>query len=137
MTTTNKKDMIQCDIHKVWETVTAVERYHTWRSNVSKTEVIDEKQFIEYTKDGYSTTFTVTAVEPCRRWELDMENSHVKGHWTGLFVSKGGETEIDFTASVTAKQLSARPIGKSVFEQVYSKKDQEQFVEDLKKALGC
>lgn len=137
MTESNIKVMIPCDINKVWENVLAVERYPAWRSDVTKTEVIDERQFIEYTKDGYSTAFTVTAVEPNRRWELDMENDHIKGHWIGVFVSKGSETEIDFTMHVTAKQLSVRPVGKSVFEQVYMKKQQTQFVEDLKKALGC
>ena len=137
MTTANIKARIPCDIHKVWETVSAVQSYHTWRSDVSKTEVINEKQFIEYTKDGYSTTCTVTAVEPLRRWELDMENDQIKGHWTLVFASKGNETEIDFTACVTAKKLSVRPIGKSVFEQVYLQKEQTQFVSDLKKSLGC
>ena len=70
MTTSNIKVIIQCDIHKVWETVLAVERYHTWRSDVSRTELIDGKQFIEYSPNGYPTTFTVTVVEPFRRWSL-------------------------------------------------------------------
>ncbi|MBS6953347.1 MAG: SRPBCC family protein [Enterocloster asparagiformis] len=135
MTTSNVKAVIQCDIEKVWETVSAVERYHTWRSDVSKTELTDEKHFTEYTKNGYSTTFTVTKVEPHRRWELDVENSHTKGHWTIVFASKGSDTQIDFTASAEAKQLSVRPVGKSVFEQTYLKKEQTQFVTDLKKAL--
>lgn len=133
MTTYNIKAIIQCDIQKVWETVLAVEHYHTWRSDVSETELIDEKQFIEYTQKGYSTTFKVTLVKPHRRWELDVENSHTKGHWTIAFAPKGSETEIDFTASVAAKKLSIRPIGKSVFEQTYLKKAQTQFVTDLKK----
>ncbi|MDO5349029.1 MAG: SRPBCC family protein [Lachnospiraceae bacterium] len=137
MTTSNIKAVIQCDIHKVWETVSAVERYPTWRSGVSKTEVIDEKRFTEYTKDGYSTTFTVTAAEPHKRWEVDLENSHIKGHWTGVFVSQGSETEIDFTVCAAAKKLSTRPIGKSVFENVYLKKELAQFVTDLKKSLEC
>ena len=34
-----------------------------------------------------------------------MENSNMKGHWTGIFVSKGEETEVDFTEDVTAKKL--------------------------------
>lgn len=141
MTTSNIKVIIQCDIHKVWETVLAVERYHTWRSDVSRTELIDGKQFIEYSPNGYPTTFTVTVVEPFRRWELDVENSHTKGHWAVVFASKnsasnGNETEIDFTACVTAKKLSMRPIGKSVFEQTYLKKAQTQFITDLKKFLN-
>lgn len=136
MTTYNVKTMIQCDIHKVWETVSAVGRYHEWRSDVSKTELTDGKQFIEYTQNGYSTMFTITKAEPPRRWELDVENSHAKGHWSIEFASKGSETQIDFTASVEAKQLSTRPVGKSVFEQTYLKKAQTQFVTDLKKALA-
>lgn len=135
MITSNTKAIIPCDIQKVWETVSAVAHYHTWRSDVCKTEIINEKQFIEYTKSGYSTAFAVTASEPNRRWEVDMENDHIKGHWAIVFESKGSETEIDFTASVTAKQLSIRPIGKSVFEQRYLKKEQTQFLADLKKSL--
>lgn len=135
MTTSNGKAVVSCDMHKVWETVLAVEHYHTWRSDVSKTEMIDEKHFMEYTKDGYSTALTVTADEPNRSLTFDIENSHVKGRWTVLFASKGSETEIDFTASVTAKQLFMRPTGKSVFEKIYLEKELTQFVTDLKKSL--
>lgn len=136
MATSNIKAIIPCGINKVWEAVTAVENYHTWRADVSRTEVTDEKHYTEYTKDGYATAFTITAVEPNRRLEVDMENSHIKGHWTMVFASKGSETELDFTASVTAKQLSMRPVGKSVFEQRYLKKEQTRFTADLQKVFG-
>ena len=135
MTTSNRKIHIPCDIYKVWETVLAVEDYHIWQRNVSRTEVVNENQFIVYTRDGYTTRFTVTMAEPCRRWELDVENSHIKGHWTFVFTPKGGETEIDVTSSATAKQLFMRPVGKSVFEKMYLKKEQTQFVTDLKNVL--
>ena len=65
-----------------------------------------------------------------------MENSHIKGHWTVVFASKSSETEINFTVSVTAKMLFMRPTGKSVFEQIYLKKEQAQFIMDLKKSLS-
>ena len=55
MTTSNIKATLSCDIHKVWEIITAVKNY-TWRSDLSKTEVISSRQFIEYTKEGYPTT---------------------------------------------------------------------------------
>ena len=130
MTTSNIKVTLSCDIHKVWEIITAVKNY-TWRSDLSKTEVISDKQFIEYTKDGYPTTFTVTVVEPYRRWEFDMENSNMKGHWIGVFTAKGDEAEIDFTECVEAKKLLMKPFVKS-----YLKKQQTQFVADIRKALG-
>src|SRR5699024_1619464 len=94
MATSNIKALISGELSKVWELVLNVENYGAWRSDLSKTEVISDKQFIEYTKDGYPTTFTVTLVEPYRRWEFDMENSNMTGHWIGVFTDKGNETEI-------------------------------------------
>ncbi len=91
MTTSNIKACIPCDVHQVWEVVTEVAHY-AWRSDLSKTEILGSKQFIEYTKEGYPTTFTITITEPYKRWELDMENSNMKGHWIGIFTSKGNET---------------------------------------------
>ena len=70
--------MIPGELLKVWELVLDIENYGVWRSDLSKTEVLNDNQFIEYTKDDYPTTFTVTLVEPYRRWEFDMENSNLR-----------------------------------------------------------
>ena len=131
MATSNIKALIPSDLRKVWDFVLDIENYGTWRSDLSKTETINEKQFIEYTKGGYPTTFTVTLVEPYRRWEFDMENSNMKGHWIGVFTNKGKETEIDFTEFVEAKKLLMKP-----FVKLYLKKQQAQFVADMRKILG-
>ena len=128
--TSNIKDIICSDIHKVWETVLAIDKYSAWRSDLSKTEILNQMHFIEYTKQGYSTEFTITTVEPYKRWEFDMENSNMKGHWIGIFTSKGNKTQIDFTECVTAKKIIMRPFVKS-----YLRKQQAQFVMDLKKIL--
>lgn len=130
MATSNIKEMIDHDIYKVWETVLAVEKYSEWRSDLSKTEIINEKQFIEYTKAGYATTFTVTVVKPYKRWEFDMENTNMKGHWVGVFTSSGNGTLFDFTENVIPKKWFIKPFVKS-----YLKKKQKQFVVDLKKVL--
>lgn len=130
MAISNIKEIISSDIHKVWETVLTVGNYSTWRSDISKTEVVNQKQFIEYTKGGYSTMFTITVVEPYKRWEFDMENTNINGHWVGIFTSKGNETQIDFTECVTAKKIIMKP-----FVKFYLKKQQVQFVTDLKKVL--
>ena len=122
--------IINDDIHKVWDIVFAVDKYSAWRSDLSKTEIINDKQFIEYTKDGYATTFSITAVEPYKRWEFDMKNSNMTGYWIGIFTAKGNETQIDFTENVTPKKWIMKP-----FVKIYLKKQQEQFVLDLKKAL--
>lgn len=129
MANSNIKATFPCDIRRVWETVTDVENYG-WRSDLSRTEVMDENRFVEYTTEGYATTFTVTALETCKRWEFDMENSNMKGHWIGLFTQKGEETEVNFTEEVIAKKLFMRP-----FVGSYLKKQQAQFISDLRKEL--
>ena len=130
MAIANINAIIDHDIHKVWDIVFAVNKYSEWRSDLSKTEIINEKQFIEYTIDGYATTFFTTAVEPYQRWEFDMENSNMTGHWIGVFAAKGNETQIDFTENVTPKKWFMKSFVKS-----YLKKQQKQFILDLKKAL--
>ena len=130
MAVSNIKALIPGELQKVWELVLNTENYAAWRSDLSKTEAISDKQFIEYTKNGYPTTFTVTLVKPYRRWEFDMENSNMKGHWIGVFIDKGNETQIDFTENVIPKKWFMKP-----FVKTYLKKQQKQFVLDLKKAL--
>ena len=131
MAEANIKAIIPGDLRKVWDFVLDIENYDTWRSDLGKTEIISEKHFIEYTKDGYSTTFTVTKEDPYRRWEFDMENSNMTGHWIGVFIDKGNETEIDFTECVEAKKIFMKP-----FVKLYLKKQQAKFVADMRKALG-
>lgn len=116
-------------IQRVWETVTDLDAY-AWRSDLHEVRVISRTQFIEYSKDGFATTFTVTCTEPYRRWEFDLENANMKGHWVGLFTPNGAQTEITFTEDVTAKKLLMKP-----FVKPFLKKQQAQYVADLKKAL--
>ncbi len=130
MAISNIKALLDSSAGEVWDIVTSLEKYQ-WRSDLSKIEIINEKQFVEYTKDGYATAFTITASEPLKRWEFDMENSNMKGHWTGIFTEKDGQTEIDFTENVTAKRLIMKP-----FVKAFLKKQQKLYISDLKKALA-
>ena len=129
MAVSNIKATFQNNIQKVWETVTSLENY-AWRSDLSKIEILNENQFVEYTKKGYATSFTITAIEPYKRWEFDMENDNMKGHWIGIFTSKDEQTEINFTEDVVAKKFFMKP-----FVKGFLKKQQVQYVSDLKKAL--
>lgn len=116
MAISNIKAVFQQDIQKVWETVTSLENY-AWRSDLSRIEILNEKQFVEYTKEGYTTIFTITVYEPCRRWEFDIENDTIKGHWVGIFTPKDKQTEIDFTEDVVAKKLFMRPFVKAFLKK--------------------
>ncbi|MFA9376046.1 MAG: polyketide cyclase [Lachnotalea sp.] len=130
MAISNIKATFQCDIQKVWDTVTSLETY-AWRSDISKIKILSEEQFIEYTKEGYKTTFKIMVTEPCKRWEFDMENDNMKGHWIGLFSQDGEKTTVDFTENVIAKKLLMKP-----FVKVYLKKQQSAYVANLQNALA-
>ncbi len=129
MATVSRKDFFPCDIQKVWDIVTSLENT-AWRSDIRKVEIVNNNQFVEYTKDGYPTNFTVTTQELHKRWEFDMENGNMKGHWTGVFQAEKEGTEIDFTEDVTVKN----PIMKLLIKP-YLKKQQETYIKDLRKAL--
>lgn len=118
------------DVKEVWDIVTSLENY-SWRSDISKIEVADAgKKFVEVTKDGYRTEFRITALEQCKRYEFDMENDNMAGHWTGVFSYENGVTTIDFTEDVTAKKAFMKP-----FVKMYLKKQQNTYINDLGKAL--
>lgn len=129
MALSRTKAIFRYNVQEVWDVVTSLEKYQ-WRSDLSKIDIINEKQFIEYTKDGYATTFTTTIIEPLRRWEFDMENSNMKGHWTGIFTSKDEGTEVDFTEDVTVKKIIMKP-----FVKLFLKKQQELYINNLTKEL--
>lgn len=48
MATSNIKALIPGELQKVWELVLDIENYGAWRSDLSKTEAISDKQFIEW-----------------------------------------------------------------------------------------
>ena len=123
------KAVFSASVQEVWDIVTSLENYQ-WRSDLSRIEVLNDKQFVEYTKNGFPTTFTVTVSEPYKRWEFTMRNSNMSGNWIGIFEEKDGQTEIDFIEEVTVKKLIMKP-----FVKIFLKKQQNQYISDLKKAL--
>ena len=129
MAVSSIKVSFSCDVKKVWDTVTSLEEY-SWRSDLNRIEVIGNDQFIEYTKGGYPTTFTVTVSEPYQRWEFDMDNGNMKGHWTGIFTQADGKTVLKCTETVIPKKVFMKP-----FVSMYLKKQQALYIADLKKVL--
>ena len=119
-----------CDNKTVWNIITDNQNY-SWRNDLSKVEVIDESHFDEYTKDGFVTHFHITSKEPCREYRFAMENSNMKGNWTGIFESCDGGTKITFTEEVQEKN----PII-NLFVKSYLKKQQAAYIADLRKAVS-
>ena len=130
MANTNIRATLNKDIQIVWDIVTSLENY-SWRSDLREIEVLkNERGFIEHTKGGYSTRFVITAFEPIQRYEFDIENKNMTGHWVGLFSSQNGRTVIDFTENIQVKNILMKP-----FAKIYLKKQQAAYIRDLEQYL--
>lgn len=124
--------ILDADIQKVWNIVTNNEN-HQWRSDLSEIKIIDDNHFVEYTKDGFTTEFTIRVKEQYRKYEFDMENQNMTGHWVGLFSeTEEGTTKIDFVEELYIKN----PLMEMLSYFVMSIKNiQERYIEDLKNEL--
>ena len=131
MTSSTIRAVLPYAVQRVWAVVLDVPNYCAWRSDLSRAEMVSETRFIEYTREGYPTTFTVTAVEPCRKWAFDVENTNLRGCWTGLFSERADGTELVFTETVAVKKILMRPFVKS-----FLKKQQARFMADLEGYLS-
>lgn len=130
MAVSSKTVTFAASIAEVWDTITSCTKY-SWRSDLSRIEVLEEqKKFVEHTKDGYQTTFTITVFEPYKRYEFDMENENMSGHWTGIFSVEDGQVRLDLTETVNAKKIFMKP-----FVPRYLKRQQELYLKDLQETL--
>ncbi len=131
MTTERIEAIFHADIEKVWQVVTSMTNTK-WRSDLNKVEVLeDQKVFVEYTTQDFSTTFTITEFEPMKFYAFEMENVNMKGKWTGEFFSLSDhKTKIHFAEAIQAKKIYLRSFVKS-----YLKKQQKTYVNDLTKYL--
>ena len=119
-----------CPVERVWQVVTDL-THTTWRSDLVRVEVLDAAHFVEHTKSGYATNFTVTACEPFRRWAFAMENGNMSGAWEGIFkAAEGGGTRLHCTETVNAKHWWMRP-----FVPGYLKRQQRLYLDDLRREL--
>lgn len=111
------KAEFQCEVEKVWEIVTSLEKY-SWRSDVDKIVVtVPEKEFEEHTKDGYVTKFQITVFDEYKRYEFDMENDNMQGHWSGAFSYQDGITEIEFTENIIAKKRDYEAVCRNLLKE--------------------
>ena len=132
MATSKIKAEFPYEVEKVWELVTALDKY-SWRSDLDRIVVtVPGKEFEEHTKDGYVTRFNITAFEEYKNYEFDMENDNMQGHWTGKFSYENGITLIEFTEDVSAKKTFMKP-----FVGMYLRKQQTKYIQDLRDALGA
>lgn len=125
------KSTIPADIETVWKVVTALDDY-AWRSDIVRIERQHDGSFTEYTSSGIATRFIVTSFEPCSRYEFDLENENLQGHWRGRFRQTAHGTEIMFTETIMVKRWWLIPMVK-----LFLKKQQKRYVADLKRRCQC
>ena len=118
-----------CPVEQVWHTVTDL-AHTAWRSDLARVEVADAAHFVEHTKSGYATNFTVTACQPLCRWAFTMENGNMSGSWEGIFEAVEGGTRLHCTETVDAKLWWMRP-----FVPGYLKRQQKRYLDDLRREL--
>lgn len=100
MIKSNIKKEFSCDKDKLWNIITNNENY-SWRSDLSRIEIVDDKHFIEFAKNNYPTYFTITSKKKLKEYKFDLENTNIKGRWTGLFNElPNGNIELDFTEEI-------------------------------------
>lgn len=129
MATSKVTVYLPCPVEQVWQTVTDL-AHAAWRSDLARVEVLDETHFMEYTKSGYVTEFTITAFEPLRYWAFTMANGNMSGSWEGIFVAAENGSRLTCTETVNARRWWMRP-----FVPGYLKRQQKLYMHDLRKEL--
>lgn len=131
MIKSNIKQEFNCDIEKLWHIVTDNTNY-TWRSDLSRIEIIDDTHFVEYTKNNFPTHFTITIKDYLKEYCFDMENTNIKGKWTGLFKRlDNGNTLLDLTEEIETSSSIMKLLAKP-----YLKSQQKRFLQDLEEELN-
>ncbi len=124
------KKQFHCDKDKLWDVITDNYNY-SWRSDLSKIDIIDEKHFIEYGKNNFPTYFTITAKEKLKEYKFNLENANLKGKWIGIFKElPNGNIELDFTEEIEVKNFIMKLLAK-----FYLKSQQKKYMKDLEKEL--
>lgn len=99
MRTSTIRDIIDADVHTVYAVVTDLVDT-TWRSDLTKTEVIPNG-FIEHTTGGAVIEFHITNRKPDQQYEFQMKTKFYDGVWSGTFRSiQPHQTEIEFTQKI-------------------------------------
>lgn len=131
MVKSNIKKEFNCNIEKLWNIITD-NTNHSWRSALSKIEIIDDRHFIEYAKNNYPTYFTITLKENMKEYRFDIENTNIKGKWIGLFKKlENGNVLLDFTEEIETNNFIMK-----IFAKPYLKSMQKRYIKDLEKKIN-
>lgn len=120
------KAEINASIDDVFKIITDNNNY-SWRSDLDKIDIVGDNKFVEYAKNGFPIEFTITDCIPNSYYAFNIDNANMSGRWYGKFDSVNDITVIEFTEELTAKKALPKFLIK-----LYIKKQQKQYVKDLK-----
>lgn len=120
------KAEINASIDDVFKIITDNNNY-SWRSDLDRIDIVGDNKFVEYAKNGFPTEFTITDCIPNSYYAFNIDNANMSGRWYGKFDSVNNITVIEFTEELTAKKALPKFLIK-----LYIKKQQKQYVKDLK-----
>lgn len=123
-----KSSIVKANVQKVWEIITDNINY-SWRSDILKIEIIDDNHFMEYTKGNFVTNFKITKKELFKRYEFDIENKNLKGHFTAL-LTKLSENE---TQIILIEEIQVNSLFMKLLAKPYLRRQQNLYIRDLKK----
>ncbi len=85
------------DAQTVWDQVVDMQDT-AWRTDIVRTEPLNEKAFAEYPQKGSVTKFTIVKKEPGRLYELRLENRHFHGGFRAVWEpTESGGCKVTFT----------------------------------------
>lgn len=118
---------------QVFEAITNNSDY-SWRSDLSRIDVLGKNTFTEVSKNGFTTNFTITQKIPEKLYAFTLDNNRFSGAWKGTFE----ETPQGGTRFIMEEELNIKnPIIRLIASAFMNlNKMQEQYIADLKKKLG-
>lgn len=130
MHTVKIDETFESSLDNVWDYMTNLNN-QLWRTNIKDVQIIDDFHFIEFDNDGYETHFTITNKVKNDIYEFDIQNQNIKGHWIGrLRQIDNHYVHIEFTEIIHVHNKIM-----NLFAKNYLKKQQQQYIADLKNVL--
>lgn len=123
---------IEGKVEEVWNVITDNDNYQ-WRSDLDRIEKIEEDVFVEYTKNNFPTRFKITKKDTTARYEFDIENVNLTGHFTAMLKAIS-DTETKLTL---IEEIEVNHFFMKLFAKKYLQKQQQRYVEDLQKELNA
>lgn len=114
-------------VANVFKKITDIKNVN-WRSDLNVIKGIDDNNFIEYSKKGYPTFYTVLKSTRNKSYELEFTNNKVEGYIKYFLKKEEDKTNIIVTLDITFVNAKFKMIAKHKL-----KKEWNKFISDLSK----